>query len=421
MTETWDQFRQELQDALLHIFDPGYQPSELLCMVLGCDPLTGSGVVQSIIIQTIEGLKTSEVERGDSRAGRAYVTLHQRFVLGLTQEETAENLGLSVRHLGRVQREATHVLARYLWESRPIHVPEQNTLKTPSQPDGKPQTAEWRSQVHDDVASLQMSAPSALADIEEIVNAVASLGKSLPSEHNVRLSQRIPHGLRGAVHPSVLRQVLISALGWLIQHTSGDEIDVEAGQHGDEVRIIVGGCIGANQEDPDLELLQELLTSYRGEIDIRRELDRLDFSVRIPAAGNVGVLIIDDNPDMVYFYQRCAKGTRYRIIHEREGKQAFHAVALNHPDIIVLDIMLPDVDGWTLLSQLHQHPATRHIPLVVCSVIREQDLAHALGAVQYLAKPFSHRDFLRALDDVVDQGAEGASTTPERTVTAGPR
>ena len=417
----WEQFRQELQDALYHIFDPDYQSPELLRVVLGSDPLIGSGSVQSIIIQAIEELKTPEAEPADGRAGRAYTTLHQRFVLGLTQEETAENLGLSVRHLSRVQREATHVLARHLWESRSSGTSELRGTETPAEPYEKAQTDEWRSQVHDNVALLQTSAPSALADIREIVNAAASLSKALPSGHDIRFSQHIPNGLRGTIHPSALLQVLISALGWLIRNTSGDEVDVESWRNGDEVCIVASGCVGKDLKAPNLEFLQELLASYRGEIDIRREESRLDYFIRIPASGDMAVLVIDDNPDMAYFYQRCANGTRYRIIHEREGKRTFDATELWHPNIIVLDIMLPDVDGWTLLSQLHQHPATRHIPLVVCSVIREQDLAHALGAVQYLAKPFSRREFLRALDAIVGEETEGASTPPEHTAAAGPR
>ena len=71
--------------------------------------------------------------------------------------------------------------------------------------------------------------------------------------------------------------------------------------------------------------------------------------------------------------------------------------------MIVLDVMLPDpaIDGWELLAQLHEHPETRSIPVIICSVIRERQLALSLGAASYLPKPVRRKDFIEALDGVV--------------------
>jgi CheY-like chemotaxis protein len=126
--------------------------------------------------------------------------------------------------------------------------------------------------------------------------------------------------------------------------------------------------------------------------------------IRVPAVGKVTVLVIDDNSDLVHFYRRSLTGTRYRIAHEPTGLGAFDAVAAHRPDVIVLDVMLPDIDGWTLLTHLHENPATRSIPVLVCSVIREEELALALGAAAYLAKPVQGRQLTDALDRVLRQG-----------------
>ena len=63
--------------------------------------------------------------------------------------------------------------------------------------------------------------------------------------------------------------------------------------------------------------------------------------------------------------------------------------------------MLPDMDGWELLAHLYEHPATRAIPIVVCSVIREEELALELGAAVYVPKPVRHGDLLAALDQAL--------------------
>jgi len=61
---------------------------------------------------------------------------------------------------------------------------------------------------------------------------------------------------------------------------------------------------------------------------------------------------------------------------------------------------LPDIDGWELLTNLREHPATRSLPVIVCSVVREEELALALGAARYVPKPVRRQEFIQALDQV---------------------
>jgi len=119
------------------------------------------------------------------------------------------------------------------------------------------------------------------------------------------------------------------------------------------------------------------------------------------------VLVVDDNEDLVHFYRLCLAGTTYRIVAVGEGRRAFEMIEAKRPDIIVLDLMLPDIDGWELLAQFHEHPLSRSIPIVVCSVVREEDLAFALGATVCITKPVRRRQFTQALDKALSRVAEG--------------
>ena len=71
--------------------------------------------------------------------------------------------------------------------------------------------------------------------------------------------------------------------------------------------------------------------------------------------------------------------------------------------------MLPDIDGWELLAQFHEHPLSRSIPIVVCSVVREEELAFALGATVCITKPVRRREFTQALDQALSQVSKEAS------------
>ena len=74
----------------------------------------------------------------------------------------------------------------------------------------------------------------------------------------------------------------------------------------------------------------------------------------------------------------------------------------------MLDIILPDADGWELLAQIHTNPATQAIPIIISSIVREENLASSLGAALYLPKPVKHKEFIQALDQVLARASTKA-------------
>jgi CheY-like chemotaxis protein len=138
-----------------------------------------------------------------------------------------------------------------------------------------------------------------------------------------------------------------------------------------------------------LQLLGGSLTTAVGECSI-------DVTLRVPAAGKTNVVIVDDNQDFVHFCRRCVRGTRFRLL--QPAAWTVTAILDTAPDAILLDIMLPDVDGWELLQALQREPSTASIPVIICSIVREEALATALGAVRYLPKPMLHQDLLATLE-----------------------
>jgi CheY-like chemotaxis protein len=404
-----EQLRAELHEALLHLFDPDYAPPDLLRVVLGCSPDAAAGTVQTAIIRAIKLVCPAPEGEGEGRVGRACSLLHHRFVMGLTQEETADRLRLSVRHVGRVQREATHILSRRLWErycgrDGESVTPSRARARAASTVSSDDATPDWRAQLAADIASLRSGAPGATSCPEKAIQEALLLGQVL-ADRDVRVegADTVSAGEIAAIHPTALRQVLITTMGLLGQQLVGSRIDIRASTDADRVIVELAGEIDPRGELPDLSLQEEILAPFGATIDALAHEGTLAFRIALRRAGDVRVLVIDDNPDMLYFYGRCTRGTRYRVVHEDRGTQAFQAIEAHAPSIVVLDIMLPDIDGWQLLSQLHQHHATRHIPVVVCSVIRERELALALGAAGFLPKPFTHRQFCQVLDEVVGQ------------------
>jgi DNA-binding response OmpR family regulator len=68
------------------------------------------------------------------------------------------------------------------------------------------------------------------------------------------------------------------------------------------------------------------------------------------------------------------------------------------PAIIALDIILPDKDGWTVLQELKASPETMHIPVVITSVLQDEETGFSMGAADYIVKPFSRRELLERME-----------------------
>jgi CheY-like chemotaxis protein len=393
--DTPDEFERQVHATLAHLYDPNYQPSPLLYQAISSDPLAGAKPVQSAIVQAIRDLRPDPNTPPYARSRRLYEILSCRYVDQLTQEETALRLGISSRYLRREQGQAIQMLARHLWErSHESAAPAESRAE---RQDGD--SVAWRAQLRQELAYLQKSGVSPVADLGEILQNAAELGQTLAARHGVKVSVGyVQPNLAATVHPSVLRQVVVAAVAELVRHMSSGEVALGAESQDGRVIITVKGKPIITDKAPRGDLIGEILATQDGAVTVQMAENQVVFSVRLPAATTVTVLVIDDNTDLVHFYRRYATGTRYQIVHALEGQSAFAAIEASTPDIIVLDVMLPDMDGWALLSRLHEHPASRMIPVIVCSVIREEELALALGAVAYIPKPVRHQEFIQVLD-----------------------
>jgi CheY-like chemotaxis protein len=131
-------------------------------------------------------------------------------------------------------------------------------------------------------------------------------------------------------------------------------------------------------------------------------------TLALPAVEQLPVMVIDDNLDTLELLQRYASNTRYRLVGTSDPEQALDLVRTHAPQIIVLDVMMPQADGWRVLGRLCQHPLTEHIPVIVCTVLPEERLALSLGACAFVRKPVSRQAFLNALKQAskVERGSD---------------
>ncbi|MCB0127800.1 MAG: response regulator, partial [Caldilineaceae bacterium] len=387
---------------LTHLYDPLYQPSPLLMRALGVSPQQGAtGLQQAVKVASGQLAPTAETP-ATARSRRFYTLLAHRYVQEMTQEETAHHLGITARHLRREQQQAIHALAQQLWDQplAPI-APAPDHLSVPTTLSAEEAAQAWRAQTQQELALLQQNSPGAIAEIAEVLAGVVTIGAALGARHHVTLhADLIKPTLTAVIHPSALRQMVLAAVEKLCQGMVGGEIDLR-GRTADgqiEIEIVAAPFPAATKVTTDL--MDEIAGAYQGTVRCRTGTTERMIQIHLPVAKPVTVLVIDDNDDLVHFYRRYTARTRYSIVQVAEGREALATAKTVQPALILLDVMLPDLDGWELLTALQADPVTRVIPVIICSVVRRPELAQTLGAAHYLTKPVARLDLLRALEQV---------------------
>jgi DNA-binding response OmpR family regulator len=113
------------------------------------------------------------------------------------------------------------------------------------------------------------------------------------------------------------------------------------------------------------------------------------------------VLVIEDDRRSADLFALYLKGAGYRVEVARDGADGLELARVLRPRAVVLDILLPRLDGWDLLARLKADPLTAECPVIVVSMLDERGKGLALGAADYLIKPVSREAMLDALEAVL--------------------
>ena len=116
-----------------------------------------------------------------------------------------------------------------------------------------------------------------------------------------------------------------------------------------------------------------------------------------PSRPAVDVVVIEDDRASLDLLTAYLSGAEVRVTAARDAASGLAAVRQERPTAVLLDIRLPDMDGWAVLEALKEDPATRSIPVVVVSMVDEPARGADLGAAAYLVKPVSRNDLIGAL------------------------
>jgi PAS domain S-box-containing protein len=272
----------------------------------------------------------------------------------------------------------------------------------------------------------------------EMVTSVFSTAKGLVKEKPIHLIPRIPSDMPPVRGDTMrVRQVLLNLISNASKFTDEGSITVEAMvQKGPSGRMealinVIDTGPGISLEDQEklfkafsqvdgsatrksggsglgLSICANLVQLHGGRISVTSESGKGStfwFTLplyhqpqqEIPSDKKI-VLAIDDDPQVISLYERYLNPKGYFIVPLTDPTRAKERILELQPFAVTLDIMMPGRDGWSVLAEIKSDPETRDIPVVICSIIEQEEKGFSLGAADYLLKPILEEDLVHALD-----------------------
>ena len=125
------------------------------------------------------------------------------------------------------------------------------------------------------------------------------------------------------------------------------------------------------------------------------------------------VLVVEDIPDILKLLDATLKFKGFRVITASNGKEALEVIQKDRPALVIADILMPQMDGFSLLHRIRLNPETREIPVIFLSATyianEDKEFARALGATRFIEKPVDWDKFLPIISEIL---SKGAPTTP---------
>jgi CheY-like chemotaxis protein len=344
-----------------------------------------------------------------TRNWRVYQILRRRYSEQATQREVARELGLGLRQMQREENLARQTLAEYLWTTYQLENRVKN-LPAPVQTVAPPPEPE----VHvpsqtEELEKLRETVPAQMTDIEPVIReALKTLGPSLASL-GVAVVYTAEESLpRVWSRGPVLQQALVSLISLAIRYAPGGEVGIQPQVEPQQVCLLIHTTASVQPSaspprDPaqSLQTVEQLMQLCRGSLELiswGKEGQPFAAKITLPTLKQATVLVIDDNADTRQLFRRYLSSGHYRFVGAADAEEGLALALKLMPQLIVLDVMMPGQDGWALLGQLREHPQIGHIPVIVSTILPQEELALDLGAADFIRKPVSQTALLSALD-----------------------
>ena len=396
-------FVRHVKDALANLYDPVHLQVHPLTELLPLERLpheSAGEALRKLLWQTIESLQPEASLPPHRPEWLSYRLLWLYYVQLFEPHAVQHELSLAERTFYRRLQSAVEAVASILWQQ---HRTDSADAKETDAQSNKDEAARH---ARETAIRLIQSGHREMVSLRDALAGAVDTIMPLAQQRDIALDVHATADLPDICgDPAVLHQVLVNVLlaGLELVGASALRLGVAV----ENVRIL--WRLGPLKAAPDqaaahhaVILSRELIAACGGDLDVRRSPDGgAEIGLVIPCQQLSTVLVVDDDADARTLLGRLLSAQGYAVEATHSAHEVAEILARSRPDAILLDVLMPQQDGWKLLQQLKTDEETADIPVVICSVLSQPGLAMSLGAAAVLNKPISEEALAQTLRRVL--------------------
>ena len=399
------------RNALAHLYDSAYLENHPLTSMLDAagklDHVTRAQRLRRVLLECVEALRPESAEGVGLEAARAYAILTYRYIDGMAMEEIAGKRALSERQAYRELERGLEAVAALLQQ----RIDELGGSVDHLLSAGDDLMGDQVQVAQVEVARLRQTVCAESLDPGDIFQGVLTMLAPIEERIGVQLEVTSPTSWPLIVADRVMfRQAILNLLTYATRLIAPGRLRVTSAVQDDALQISVAQVPREPVARPDyplssgesdrvrLSVAQALVEAQGGRLETEHVPGQWSARICFRTAARKTILVVDDNQDLIALFQRYVAGHGMAVVGAKDGAPALRLAAELQPRLITIDVMMPNLDGWEVLQRLKTTPETAHIPVVVCSVLHEPELALAMGASDYLTKPVQQADLLAVLE-----------------------
>ncbi|MEO8608435.1 MAG: response regulator [Chloroflexota bacterium] len=379
-----ESFIEQVKEALEKLYDFQALQQNNLTRNFDAQPadshMTGAHQLRSQLIEAIESLNPGQNVAINSGTVRIYNLIYMHYVGRLTIQQAAWEVGVSLRQAYRNLRHGQELVSAVLWHK--MHS-ETSEAATPQQVIASVNAELRRLGDNTTVIALQEMLESAVRPIQ-----------ILADKYDINIRVQSPaNPILLTTNLVMAQQILTHLLSQIIQQVHPPNLSIQLSDEPDFL------CMQYAADSQSLLHIKPIIQQMIDQIDWEihcRVVDSMQEVCLKSCHRKALIVLVDDNEGLSHLLQRYLTDDAYTVMSAPNTEEGLLLIQQLQPDVIILDVMMPGIDGWEVLQRLRTNSETQLIPVILCSVINDPELAYALGASQYVPKPVT-REALRAV------------------------